>query len=382
MSQVLRLPAIQICQSTKNPLYVFAIDGKLLARVATVSRIRRDELGGIAGYQRPEVLSHIAEIRRYLESDGAILPNAIVVCFDSTVAFTRRQDHWDGFSGTGEIEIPFDDDAVDNRTKPGFVVDGQQRLAAIREASITSFPVCVVGFISDDATVQTEQFILVNSTKPLPKGLIFELLPHTTAVLPTTLQKKRLPAYLTERLNHDPDSPLSGMVLSPTSPDGVVRENSLIRMIENSLTDGVLYRQHPDPLTFERADACVQILKAFWNAVAAVFGDAWGLPPKRSRLLHGAGVLGLGFLMDAISDRIRDCDQLTSEVFARDLAVVRDTCRWIDGYWDFGPGMQRRWNELQNTPNDVRLLANYLLVQYKNLVWSNPAGRGDAVPSV
>ena len=43
---------------------------------------------------------------------------------------------------------------------------------------------------------QREQFILVNSTKPLPKGLIYELLPNTEAKLPSTLGRKRFPSEL------------------------------------------------------------------------------------------------------------------------------------------------------------------------------------------
>jgi hypothetical protein len=59
--------------------------------------------------------------------------------------------------------------------------------------------------------------------------------------------------------------------------------------------------------------------------------------------------------------------------FAQDLDALKDVCRWTDGYWDFGPGRQRKWNEIQNTPKDIELLANYLLVQYKARVWSQMA---------
>ena len=52
----------------------------------TVSRVHRDDTE-LQGYQRPEVLSHIRAIRRYLESDGAMLPNAIVLAFDERVTF-------------------------------------------------------------------------------------------------------------------------------------------------------------------------------------------------------------------------------------------------------------------------------------------------------
>jgi DGQHR domain-containing protein len=67
----------------------------------------------------------------------------------------------------------------DANGSPGLIVDGQQRAAAIREARVDSFPICVTAFIADDDREQREQFILVNSTKPLPKGLIYELLPTT-----------------------------------------------------------------------------------------------------------------------------------------------------------------------------------------------------------
>ena len=70
----LRVPAIQVHQGPGRTLYTFAIDGKLVERFAAVSRVRRDATG-ISGYQRPEVLSHIAEIRNYIESEAPMVPN-------------------------------------------------------------------------------------------------------------------------------------------------------------------------------------------------------------------------------------------------------------------------------------------------------------------
>ena len=76
--------------------------------------------------------------------------------------------------------------------------------------------------------------------------------------------------------------------------------------------------------------------------------------------------------MDAISDRHRDVKKLNSNIFRDDLESIKDECRWTDGFWDFGPGVQRKWNEIQNTPKDIQLLANYLLLRYKSLVWNQP----------
>jgi hypothetical protein len=148
----------------------------------------------------------------------------------------------------------------------------------------------------------------------------------------------------------------------------MIKDNSMLRMLANSLSDGVLYRfRGRDDAD---VDAMLSVLTSFWSAVRDVFNDAWGLPPKRSRLMHGAGVVSMGFLMDAIAERHRSKGLPTSEEFGRDLALLRDVCRWTDGYWDFGPGCYRKWNEIQNTSKDIQLLSNYLLVQYKAIVWS------------
>lgn len=366
----LRLPALEVRQSRHRVLYSFAIDGKLLPKVTTISRIVRDQGNRILGYQRPEVLSHIAEIRNYLESDNPMIPNAIVVAFDKRVRFEPLGGaEGEGFSRPGMLVIPVDERQADG-AKPGWVVDGQQRSAAIRDARISHFPICVVAFIAESDKDQREQFILVNSTKPLPKGLVYELLPSTEARLPTMLQRRRFPTVLLDRLNLDEDSPLRGMIRTPTVSTGVIKDNSLIKMIENSLSDGLLFRFRNDDGKRGDTELMLDTLKNFWAAVARVYRPAWGLPPKRSRLMHGAGIVSLGFVMDAIADRHRQSGTPTKEQFQEDLEPLREVCCWTDGHWEFGPGAVRKWNEIQNTHKDIQLLANYLLVQYKSRVWN------------
>jgi DGQHR domain-containing protein len=366
----LRLPAIEVQQGAGQTLYTFAVDGKQVPSFATVSRIRRPE-GDIEGYQRPEVHSHIAEIRRYVESPAPMIPNAIVIAFDPRVHFIPDvpDDTHPAFTRSGTLVIPLTPGAQ-SEDKPGFIVDGQQRLAAIREARVESFPICVTAFITSDLRRQTEQFILVNSTKPLPKGLIYELLPATSGALPTLLQRRRFPAYLLDRLNRDAESPMRDRIQTPTNPAGLIKDNSVLRMLENSLTDGVLYRFRASREAAGDTEGMLQTLKAFWGAVAEIFHDAWALPPRRSRLVHGAGIVSLGFVMDAIAERNRRTGPPSEKQFATDLRPLHDVCRWTDGYWDFGPGKQRKWNEIQNTSKDVQLLSNYLMVQYKERVWN------------
>jgi len=86
----------------------------------------------------------------------------------------------------------------------------------------------------------------------------------------------------------------------------------------------------------------------------------------------------MGYLMDDIYSRHFQEGCPTKEVFEKDLLPLIDECRWIRGTWDFGPGKQRKWNELQNTTSDITLLTNYLLHKYRTLVWDkdrNPSTR-------
>ena len=84
------------------------------------------------------------------------------------------------------------------------------------------------------------------------------------------------------------------MIQTQTNPTGVIKDNSILRMLENSLRDGILYRFR-DPQTGNGDDdAMLETLSTFWFAVAHVFDDAWGLPPNKSRLMHGAGIITLG----------------------------------------------------------------------------------------
>jgi DGQHR domain-containing protein len=369
----LRLPALQVRQGPNRTLYSFAVDGKQLPRFSTVSRIHRDANTGVQGYQRPEVLSHIAAIRKYLESEDPMIPNAIVIAFDKRVAF-EPAGHSDELSQSGTLVIPLDPNWPDE-DKPGWVVDGQQRCAAIRDARLDAFPICVTAFITDSDAEQRSQFILVNSTKPLPKGLIHELLPSTVGSLPVALQLRRFPATLLERLNYDEDSPLEHLIQTPTTPQGVIKDNSVLRMLENSLSDGALYQYRHAGAERGDIEAILALVKDFWVAVRNTFPGAWGQTPRRSRLMHGVGVTSMGFLMDAITERYAHLRVPSIEDFEYDLYEIADLCHWTEGTWRLDAEHHRKWNDLQNTPRDIQLLTNYLLSEYRAQTFGRPVRR-------
>src|SRR3954454_20886214 len=121
----LTLSAVAIRQSSERTLYSFAVDGKQLPRFAAVSRVHRTDHQQLDGYQRAESIAHDKTIRQYLESDDAILPNALVVAFDSRVRFTASGKPDNSGVQVGHLVIPLDDEEPDY-AKPGWIVDGQQ----------------------------------------------------------------------------------------------------------------------------------------------------------------------------------------------------------------------------------------------------------------
>ncbi|GLW90634.1 DGQHR domain-containing protein DpdB [Actinokineospora globicatena] len=328
----LRLPALQVRQGHRR-IYTFAVDGKKLPAFASIPRLRREDDGELQGYQRPEVLGHIAGIRRYVESDGAMLLNALVVALDHRVTFVPALLHGElvDYSVVGELVIPVDETLAD-QDKPVRVVDGQQRLAAIRDASLAEFPVAITGFFADTEE-QRSQFILLNSTEDLPKALVHELLPETSGHLPKAYRRRRLPAQLVARLNTDRRSPFYRLIATPTTQTGYIADGSVLGMIEHSLFDGALY-QYRDGDGSGDVDRMVDHLVEFWTVVRDTWPDEWSMRPTRSRLTHSVGIQALGLVMDAIDP----------PTFRGVIESLKPDTAWTSGSWVFADGSQCEWN--------------------------------------
>ena len=168
--KILRLPALEVRQGDGSTLYSFAVDGKQLPSFATISRIHRDDDSEIQGYQRPEVLSHINAIRRYIESDAPMIPNALVIAFDKRVRFEPLP----GATAT-DIRAAWHTSIPGQR---GRRRRGQARLDRRRPAAQCGHPGCarrqlpylrhrIHHRIRRGAAFAVH---LVNSAKPLPKG--------------------------------------------------------------------------------------------------------------------------------------------------------------------------------------------------------------------
>ena len=364
--QALVVRALHTTQGPGLDVYAFFIKGGDIVRVADISRIERDATDTLKGFQRPEIRQHVKGIVDYLNQGEVLFPNAIILAMSPSVKFAAsRGSRPTGdarVSESGTLTLPI----YDEGQRVAWIVDGQQRSIALSQAHQKDLPVPVIGFVSDKLSVQREQFILVNKAKPLPTRLINELLPETAAmVLPRDLVARKVPAELVNMLNQDPASPFYRLVKRASdrmTSGAVVTDTAVLSVVKNSLSNPLGALAPFKSISREGSgdvEGMYRILTTYWMAVKIVFQDSWGKDPKNSRLMHSAGLLAMGLLMDAIYARVSpDAEVATVQ---REIEKVAPTCRWTTGTWE---ALGLSWNEIQNTPQHVKKLQNVLVRTY------------------
>jgi DGQHR domain-containing protein len=360
--------ALRLTQTNETAIYLFALSGEDLLAAADISRISRDEAGKLIGYQRPEVKRHVKDIVNYLDGAHVIFPHAVVVAFSSKVRFTssRGPNVGDGLSTSGDLTILLPTES--GQPKPGWIVDGQQRALAVSKSKRKNLPIPVCAFITDDVEVQREQFLRINNSKPLPKGLVTELLPEVSAPISLNTSASRLPSALVNALNMEKDSPFKGLIKRASTAGearerAVISDGPLIRVLRESLGQpaGCLYIYRNLASNEYDKDRIWATIVTFWVAVRRVFPEAWGKPPTESRLMHSAGLSAMSRLMDRIMPHI------TLEVgdpvaaVAGELELIKPMCHWTAGKWE---ALDLEWNQVENVSRHVRALTNFLLRTY------------------
>ena len=358
--------ALHTTQGDGVDVYAFFIKGGDIVKVADISRVERDESDSLKGFQRPEIRSHVKGIVDYLNQGNVLFPNAIILAMSPQVRFVAsrgtRPTGDEGIAQGGTLTIPI----YQVGKRVAWIVDGQQRSLALAQVGNREVAVPVVGFVSDSLVVQREQFILVNKAKPLPTRLINELLPETgSIVLPRDLSARKVPSEICNLLNRDPASPFHELIKrisAPNAPGAVITDTAVITMIRNSITNplGALSPYKSSGGEGADVESMYRLLVSFWAAVKVVFPDAWGKDPRQSRLMHSADIEAMGVLMDKIYARLSGSDE-DSKVVQRELKKVAPACRWTKGTWE---SLGMAWNEIQNTPRDIKKLQDALVRAY------------------
>lgn len=344
----IKFDALVAEQSPHHDVLMIRATAEQIHQIASIERIGRDEKGRTVGFQRPQVTGHISEIRNYLDQADAVLPNALVLAFVSGAKVKHSK------GGIAQLEIDLSKD------KPGFVVDGQQRLTALSLANRENFQIFAACLICRDIDELRRQFILVNNSKPLPKSLIYELLPSVTE-LPDRLTSRSLAAKITERLNFDEGSSLRGFIKMQTNPTGIVKDTVVQKAIMNSEAAGaiqvVMHQKHG-------SDKAAELVSNFFHAVRETFPQDWeGHKPTTSRLVHGAGIVAMGYVMDEVYARNKS---MSIASFKKGLEPLVGKTAWTKGSWKFSKDQIIPWDHVEFTPRQYLQLAEHLVATIRN----------------
>ena len=339
----IRFDALLAQQGSDVKVAMIRATAAQIHEIALIDRLGRDETGTSVGFQRPQVAKHINEIRDYLERTDAVLPNALVLAFVGHARVLDRR----GSHAVLEIEV--------GKTPPGFVVDGQQRLSALTLTGREDFEVFASCLLCEDVNELRRQFILINNTKPLAKSHIYELVPSVNQ-LPERYDSRQLATKLVEHLNFSSDSTLHRQIKMQTHPTGVLRDTALQKAIINSESAGAIQVLMSDSNGISQVG---ELLSNFYGAVQEVFPDDWqGHKPATSRLVHGAGVIAMGFVMDEIFARKHE---FSTKTFVEGLQPLVGRTAWSTGRWHFSEDEVIPWDHIEHTPRQVMQLSNHLV---------------------
>jgi hypothetical protein len=165
-------------------------------------------------------------------------------------------------------------------------------------------------------------------------------------------------------LNSDEKSPFFEKIQTPTNPDGKIKDNTILRMLEYSILEGVLYNFR-DPKTGDGdVKKMCSIVNNFFGAVRDRFPEDWELTPRKSRLVHGAGIISMGFLMDQIATKSKKGTVTSKSVFATEIELIAGKLRWSSGFWVIPGKGKVQWNDFQNTSKDLSILTSHILDLY------------------
>jgi DGQHR domain-containing protein len=364
MGPALKRRALRVKQASDAPLYLLSMTAQELGQIADISRVSRDDAGDLIGYQRPEVRKHVQEITDYLDGDQVLFPNPIIIALPSTVSFTcsRGSGNDDSCAIAGTLSIPLPNGGG---RKPGWIVDGQQRALALSRSRRQDFAVPVNAFIADSVKLQRDQFLRINNTRPLPRGLVTELLPEIDTPLPPRLSLRQTPAALCDLLNRSTDSPFCGLIRRPSGNadrrgKAVITDTIIIKMLQESLTtpSGCLF-PFRNPSNGETDFVSLwKALLMYWTAVRDTFPDAWGKPPTQSRLMHGTGIRSMGRLMDRLMAAIDLSRADAATQIRTELTLLAPSCRWTSGRWE---ELDLRWNQIENLHKHTNELSSFLI---------------------
>lgn len=223
--------------------YIGAIDSRVLNSIATVEV--REFLGGraqdIGGIQRQLSSKRVNEISEYVNFDYATFPTSVIIAIDERNVRLSKINSCDGLYELVIDDFQEDDGTVISLQGAALIIDGQHRLAGLKQLSADSkFELNVSIFIGADIADKAEIFSTVNLAQTkVNKSLVYDLFDYASKPSPFKVAHDVVVA-----LDSDVGGPLEGKIkrLGIVTPGRDAETLSQATVVE-----GILRHLPPNP---------------------------------------------------------------------------------------------------------------------------------------
>ncbi len=404
----LRLTAEQIKMPDKSIRYHFSCDGRLIRSVAYVARL--DALR-CEGNQRDEIPDHVGKIAHGI-TIGTNVPNAVLLVLkedmvveeipdtnqdipESSIVIRPLQDGWiESYHPLFpehivqcwrpvEIDFPYRSAAFDSE-KSAQIVDGQQRTAALSLVDIDDKPYVTLSVIAipTDNDGARRIFEVANTSVKITTDFRRALLASTNDAQGYQVYEQQVAKAVSTLVLRDEESPFFNIVRHPgvryergNTPH--IPHNSLFSLVKEMLAAGL------GQFCETEKDICTLIKQSF-QKVKDRWPDEWNRRPSETKLMHGAGLRGIAFLIEQKLSQILTANQDIEDIadprlwdgVVQMLDTLKERVIWSTAAMADANDEVQSWfteNVLtrQNTPTDIGKLKDAL--QARLLI--NPAGR-------
>jgi DGQHR domain len=228
----LELKAIKVHQPI-GEFFLTAISHQSLREIAFAD-VRKlisgeNEVDNYLGIQRTLSTSRVNEITRYVMTQNATFPTSIILAVDSKCAVWDEANH----SLTLQEFLGDEDTPPITKAEIARILDGQHRLAGLRDVHVTEFEIPVAIFVGADIAEQATIFSTVNLAQTkVNRSLAYDLYDYA---------KRRSPLkschFIAVALDQSKESPLHGRIkrLGASTPGRVGEVLTQATVVESLL---------------------------------------------------------------------------------------------------------------------------------------------------
>ena len=259
------------------------------------------------GVQRQRHDKWVEELKEGLKSSNAEMWSTAIIYFDKEkIEYTKLREYDD--QEIGVIIINYDGHVYDAE-KPGWILDGQQRMWALENIAIASddpdslkligpATIAIGEFFDEDKETKLNfirrTFSHANKTQNLPKNfrkdLIGTLDDYSQEMMTKKDKKDALISSIIRYLNTDNDSPFKDIIDMqnrglPRIQGELISWGAMNYIIQEILKYEAFNKEElPIPESDNRYKFNLDLIKDYFNAIKQIYSSDWEQPVQNSRL--------------------------------------------------------------------------------------------------